>query len=257
MSVHPGSAIPPGAAAPEAPVPPMPLVSRILGSILSPGAVFANLRHHPRILGVFLISLVVSILSYLAISPIITQTQLEQMTEAIEKNENIAAEQKNEIIERQTAMMANPLMKALGPITAVLFIGGFYLLCGWLLQIGCNFLLGAQITFRQGMAGAVHASLPATILGALIKTPLVLMTKNLHAATSLALVLPDAEPSSALYGLLNAFDVFTIWTAIMISLAAAGLTGMKSSRTRPLAILFMVVAVVFSVIGSLLQGLGG
>lgn len=235
---------------------PMPFVSRVLGTMLSPSAVFQNLRWHPRLLGALLLSLVISLGSYAAIAPIINREQMTKITESIEKNENIPAGRKDEIIDQQAEMMAKPLIKALGYVSVAVVLLGFYALCALLLQLGCNFILGGQITFRQAFAGGLHAALPATLLGAVVKTPLILATQSLHAATSLALLLPEPNPASALYGALNAFDIFTVWTAVLVVMAGAGLTGFKTSRTRGLGVLFMVLAVVLGVIGALLQGLG-
>lgn len=243
MSTLETTAIPPSVA-------PMPFLQRLVGVFTAPRAVFENVRVHPAILGMLLLNLVCFLGSYVAIAPIISRVQIEKAQESIEKNENIPAERKEEILDQQERMMNSPAMKVIIPATGALFTVGTAFFWALVIMLGTNFMLGGQVTYRQSLSTALHVSPILMLAGGIVKTPLIMATKNLYAPTSLALVLPDADPQSPLFVALNTVDIFMIWSLVVLTIGVAAISGFKTEKARAVSILVFVVALVFSVGGA-------
>lgn len=231
-------------------VAPMPFFRRLVGIFTAPRPVFENLRVHPAILGMLLLNLVCFLGSYVAIAPIITRVQIEKAQEAIDKNENIPAEKKEEIMDRQREMMGSPAMKVIIPVTGALFTVGMAFFWALIVMVGTNFMLGGQIRYKQALATALHVSPIMMLLGGLVKTPLIMATKNLYAPTSLALLLPEADPQSPLFVALNTVDIFVIWSLVVLTIGISAISGFTTAKSRAVTIMVFVVALLFSVGGA-------
>ena len=96
----------------------------------------------------------------------------------------------------------------------------------------------------------MHVSPIMMLLGGLVKTPLIMATKNLYAPTSLALLLPEADPQSPLFVALNTVDIFVIWSLVVLTIGISAISGFTTAKSRAVTIMVFVVALLFSVGGA-------
>jgi hypothetical protein len=238
------------------PVPaPMPLFKRIVGTFTSPRSVFESLRAHPRWLDVLLIGIILGVVLYVPMSPIVEKMSLDKAVERLEKVQGMTAEQRERAIEGQRAFFQGPAFKALsiggalvGPVVVLLFYALLFLL-------GYGFLFGGQLKFVQAFSAACHLNLIFTLAG-LIKAPLILARKSMEVATSLALVLPDADSSSVIYGVLDMFDVFTLWGLFAMITGMAVMARVSTAKSRLFGVILFLVIMGIRVLGAMLGQMG-
>ncbi len=63
------------------------------------------------------------------------------------------------------------------------------------------------------------------VLGAVVKTLIIMATGNLMATPSLVLLIKDHDPQSTTYAFLMLFDVMTLWMLVVRSIGLARLSG--------------------------------
>jgi len=112
---------------------------------------------------------------------------------------------------------------------------------------------GTRATIWQGLAVAVHASVPL-LIGQLIATPLHFVRESLTSPLNLATFLPlmDSGTLPALF--FGTMDFFVLWWAGLLALGVAALTGRRARRYAwPLVAVYLgfagVVAAVIAVVG--------
>lgn len=177
-------------------------IERVIKIFYSPKEVFSWLSQKPDWAIPIIILIIVSLISVsLLYSPIIKPEQLKR----IEDSSRLTPEQ---IEEAKLRFEGNlPLVLALvstgvvSPIAILIISGILY---------GMFSLMGGEGKFRQVFAVCSYSNLVA-VLGVALKTPLQLAKGSSHVYTSLALVVPGLSTDSALFRLLNSFDIFALW----------------------------------------------
>jgi hypothetical protein len=93
----------------------------------------------------------------------------------------------------------------------------------------CNIILGGDSSFKKVLSVVTYTSLVPT-LGAILKTPLILVKNSLDVQIGLALLMPAGDFSKIRYMILSTLDIFSIWQIILI---AIGITVLyKFSMTK-------------------------
>jgi hypothetical protein len=227
-----------------------------LGNIFfDPGATFEDLRRKPR----FVLAMLLIIFSFSAFQiAFVEKVGLKKIIAArFESNsraQQMPVDQKNQMIEQQSAPMFKYISYVATPIVMAiaLFLGG---LLYWL-GIGA---MGGKTGFLNGVAVWVYSSLPPTIV-AMAANFLVLMIKPVDdidlASSQQGLVsanptmFMDLKGSPALAAVLSAIDLFAIWGLI---LAAIGLSrvGKLSSGAAwgvvlAISLFFLAIRVAFA-----------
>jgi len=93
-------------------------------------------------------------------------------------------------------------------------------------------LAGGTGSFGQVMGVVFWANLIGVGLGTLVKWPLIYAKQSVFAvATGLALLVPDAEPTSLIYQLLSIFDFFAIWAVYVMAIGFAKVHGFTFGKS--------------------------
>ncbi|TFH65360.1 MAG: hypothetical protein E4G91_02805, partial [Candidatus Zixiibacteriota bacterium] len=121
-----------------------------------------------------------------------------------------------------------------------------FLMAGIILLMG-TVVFGGSAKYMELIALVCFTGM-ISVLGQIIKTPLMVMKQTMDIRTSLAVLLPGSDMTSTAYTLLNTFtDVFFIWQVI---LSIAGVAVIYSfSKGKAAATVLIPVGVIAAVVG--------
>lgn len=113
---------------------------------------------------------------------------------------------------------------------------------------------GALVTFSQGLAVAVHATV-VLLLGQLIATPLQYVRESLTSPLNLAAVLPLVEDGTAVARFFGTMDFFALWWTGLLAVGLSVLTRRRTTRyALPLAGLYVGFAGVMTAVIAVMGG---
>jgi hypothetical protein len=204
-------------------------IGRIPGALFSPVATFQSIARRPTWLPPLVLWIAVSLLFTSVLLP---RVDIERMVRGqLEKRGgNVPEERVQSIVERQKAIapvlynvtaVVSPVVVSL--VVAVVFWGAFKAF-GW------------DLTFRQSLGAIVHAFLPA-IVSVLLFLPVIVRQSSVDPRTMGDLLmsnlgfLVDRRTSPAVHSILQSFDLFSIWTIVLlvIGLSAAARTSRRAA----------------------------
>ncbi len=228
--------------APE-PQPSMSAISRMFGVLFSPQKTFEDIAKKPT----WLIPVAVLTVLSIAVSFGLNQRMnwRDYVSQQIEKNpqaSQLSQDQKNQRIEAAAkfAPISTYVFGVVGPILFVLIIGlvmwGAYTLLG---GISTNFSTALAITAHAFMTGLISS--PLFLLIIFLKAPGTLDLDN-PIATNVAAFLPD-DSAKWLVALCKSFDVFTIWTLILLAIGFAAINPKKLKGGKSYMVAFGIWAV--------------
>jgi len=220
------------------PSPPPPdqqnVFSRIAGVLFAPAETFAAIARRPGIIGPLLVILVVSLATTAVIIPRMDfESILAQQSEQMRKqNPNMSEEQMAQI-EKFTRASG----KVFGWISPLMMVAWYAIVAGALLL--AFRLMGGEGTYKQAFSATLYAWMPLILFG-IIMTIVVLARGTFDPVTAQTLVksnpafLVDWKEQPVLYSLLASFDIFTIWTIVLLVFGFSALS--KASRAKSAAI---------------------
>ena len=214
---------------------PMSEARRLSGVFHEPGAVFADIAANGRWWLALLIVVVVTFsVAALMASHIGYDRIIQKSFESNSRLQEMPAEQKARAIETQRKIM--PFIMHVVPAVSVVI--GALVIAGVLLFI-MNAMLDAGLTFKQVLNIQTYASLPASLVGGaalvlvlFLKSPDEFDVQRPLAFNAGAFLNPDTS-AKWLQSLLGSFDLFTIWTIVLLAIgfsAACGQRKMPFSR---------------------------
>jgi hypothetical protein len=215
--------------------------SMLVNIFLSPLRVFGSIKAKPTWIIPFVILLLVTAVTVYMVAPMAMEMQKQQMM----TSDKFTPEQ------RELAVQEMETYKGIGSI--------FGAVAGTLGAAIMVFLMAAVILFMGTVVFGGSAKFMAlvslvsftgmiTVLGQIIKTPLMMMKQTMDIRTSLAVFLPGSDMMSVGYTLLNSFtDVFFVWQVI---LTIAGVAVIYSfSNGKATATVLIPVGVIAAIVG--------
>jgi len=207
--------------------------------LVSPAALFDELRERPRWIGALLLVVAIALLvAALIPSDVVMEYVRQQMTrgrpdvpaDAVERGLGIA---------RFTRFVGPVVGTAVGAflISAVLFL---------IYELG----MGGEAGFKPVLASTSHTLLIPTI-GNLLTLPIILRTGDLQASLSLDLLMPGMSHSGFAFRLLHGLNLFGLWGAVVLGIAMSRLYPKRSAGgaiTLTVA-LYLVVKALLAVAG--------
>ena len=222
------------AAAVVPPQEPSPLSEgqRLLDTFIAPSKTFTDLRRNASWWAPFLVSAIVSLMFVYVVDQRVgfrkvSENQLQMQPKQAERIESLPADQREKAMQRSVAL------------TKVISFGYPLLILVWLAIVAgvllatLKFGASADIKFKTLFALVVYASLPGifkallAILSLLAGVSSDSFTFQNPVATNPGYFI-DPVASPALYRLLSAFDIITIWTLV---LTAIGITCISKVKT--------------------------
>ena len=183
------------------------------------------------------------------------QTNLAK--ERIAANEKMSEEMKDQILAQMEAQASSPfkhVQMIVGVLLVVLvpifFVAAVFLLTG-------NFVLGGESNYKTMLAVYSWGSMIG-VLETIIKIPMMLASKSVHAYTSLAILFDTSEAGTALFKFANAIDVFSLWRVALwaIGFGIAYKFSKEKSYTA-IGLLYVIYVVLWVLISGVLSKLTG
>jgi len=223
---------PPGPAQPA-----MSLASRLANVLAAPSEVYDQVRVATASVAnwmapAVLLMLVSWIGAWLVFSQPAIQHQLTDIQDkAIQKaiaKQHLSKEQAERAQEAAAkyAGLGTKITAAVAPVMAGILIPVWWGLLGWL--IGTK-ALKAQFPFMKAIEVAGLANM-ITVLEAIVKTLLILVTSSAFATPSLALLIKDFDPQNPVHGALGAVNIMTFWFLAVVAIGLARLSGVATGR---------------------------
>jgi hypothetical protein len=183
--------------------------SMLLNVFVEPVRVFNRIRTNSTWLLPFIIALIV----LGAFTYLVTPYAMEAQKQQILSSEKMTPEQKDLAIQQMDTYKG--IASVIGAGAAL--IGGaimVFLTSGILMLMG-NVVFGGAAKYMTLVAVVCFAQMPS-VIGQIVKTPLILLKQSVDIRTSLAVLLPGGDTSSILYFLLNTLtDVFFVWELVL------------------------------------------
>jgi hypothetical protein len=217
---------------------PMNVFSRFIGIITAPRATFENVVAHPKILGMLLLTTVIS--AFGAALPMTTeagkQSTIDKQVQTMESFGMKVDDEAYARLQKGTAILpytTGGSVLVVTPIIIAIMAGIFFAVY--------NGAMGGEARFKQIYSVVVHAGV-ITALGQLFTGPLNYFRGSVSSATSLGALLPMLDEKSFIGRLAGMVDVFAVWWVLVL---AMGLAVLYRRRTQPTAItLFAIYAVI-------------
>jgi hypothetical protein len=200
---------------------------RLIGVLTSPEKTFQSIRERPSWVVALLVVLLVGAGVYLVMSQRMDMAEIVRESIAAQDRE-VPPEQAEAIIDfydRFGRAMAYGFIFVLQPILWVLAT-----LCLWV----ATRLVGGEATFKQGWATVIHSQLPQAV-GGLLSLPAILSRDTFHfedvqtgsvLPSNLGFLAPEGA-SAAVLSLLSAFDLFKLWTLVLLVIGFAAVARLK------------------------------
>lgn len=214
--------------------------SMLVNIFLEPVRVFRRVQVKSSWVLPFLIFFVVFLISGYLTAP----QKLDLMFQQIESSSEMQPE------ERQRALDQMEVAREWAGIATAGFlffaIPIFYFVGIGVVMLMGNVIFGGEARFRQ--VASVNAwSWMIFLLGVIIETALVLWKNSADVRLSLAILLPDLDPSSVIYNVVNGFtNPFTIWGTVVSILGLSIIYNF--SKGKAAAVVLIPAAVIIGII---------
>jgi hypothetical protein len=226
---------------------PMNVFARFIGIITAPRATFENVAMHPKILGMLLLTTVIS--AFGAALPMTTeagkQATIDRQVQAMESFGMTVTDEMYAGFQKGTAMLPYTTGGSVVVFTPIMIA----IVAGILFAV-YNGAMGGEARYKQIYAVVVHSG----VIGALqqlFSGPLNYFRGSVTSPTSLGGLLPMLDEKSFIGRLIGMIDIFTVWSVIVL---AIGLGVLYRRKTQPTAItLFAIYAIVIVCIAAFMS----
>jgi hypothetical protein len=214
---------------------PKNVLARIGGVLFSPGETFEDIVRKPDVLAPLIILLVIGYICTFMLMPIIDW-------DSIITAQTDAMRAKNPNIDNATIEKVESMTRSIGKVTG--YIGPLFGLIAWLVVAGALFLafraMGGAGTFKQAFSITLYSWIPLTICSILMSA-IAYAKGSFNPMMAPVIVksnpafLVDMKEQAGLFSLLSAFDLFTIWTIVLLVIGFAVMS--KFSKVKSAAII--------------------
>ena len=211
----------------------MSVINRIINVFIAPSKTFEHLIQKPEWVTPLIIALIMMVTFSIVMKNLIQTESVKAAREAIMKSDQIANDQKEQVIEQQTTMMKK--FWFVGIAIGMVLVGAGYFLSPLFLRIGGNSLLGGTATYIQILAIYGYSTL-IDFLAILVKAPLMMVNQSLRVDTGLGMLLGEPATRSALYTFLAKFDIFTFWQLAVLVIGLSILYKFSKGKAAALVI---------------------
>jgi hypothetical protein len=215
------------------------LPARVVGVIFSPRETYRSVAAHPRVLGVLILVLLISVgaTSAFLFTEVGKDALFDQQMRVIE---SFGARIPDEVYERMEEQLEwSPYFAGASQLVFIPLV--WAVLSGLLLGF-FNAILGGEATFKQVYAIVAHSGV-LVALQQLFVLPLNYARGSMSSPTSLAVFFPFLDEASFVSLLLGGIDLFFIWLIVNL---AIGIGVLYKKRTTPIAM--TMLGIYFSVI---------
>ena len=210
------------------------LPARIVGVLLAPRATYADVAARPRVLGVLVFVLLVSMAATFTFlsTEVGQQAALDQQVRQMEsfgRTVNDAQYERMEQMAPYARYFAGGSQLVFLPIAGLIVAGIAFAVF--------NAAMGGDATFKQVYAVVVHSGV-VMALQQLFVLPLAYARETMSSPTNLMVFLPFLDEDTFVARLLGSIDLFLIWWFVSLGI---GLGVLYRKRTGPIATTLLVI----------------
>jgi hypothetical protein len=217
---------------------------RIAGVLFAPGDTFADIVRKPSALAPLILLVLIAYASTIVTLPITDWEPLISQQQA-------AMRAQNPNIDSATLERMEGVTRMIGKITG--YVGPILLIGIWLIIAGVLFLafrlFGGEGKFSQAFAITIYAWIPLSISSILL-TVVARARGSFNPLMAPVLVksnpafLVDMKEHAALFSLLSALDLFTIWTLVLLVIGFATMSRFSKAKSAAIIVSLWLAGVV-------------
>lgn len=203
---------------------PLGFGAKLWNLFVDPRKTFQSVRANHEWVIVWLLVSVISIGAYLPIKSIVKESQIAQVEERLDQNQQMSEEKKAEVLSGMEEQFENPVYLLFVPISQILMI---VIVAGVLLFIG-NILLGGTASYLK-MLNAYAWTMMIVIPGSIVTVPLIMAKGSMDVSIGLG-VLASAETGPFVKKILSSFELFGLWQVWLSSVAVSVIANVDSRK---------------------------
>jgi hypothetical protein len=232
-------------AAPAPPVaePPKNVFQRIVGVLFAPGETFADIARRPDILWPLLLLLVIGYATTFMLVPRMDMDAAlaEQAAQMKKQNPNMSDDDIERIGRIGKASMK--VMQFIGPLIGVVM----YLVIALVLW-GAARMLGGQGEYKQALSATLYSWVPMILFSIILTVVAVARgsvdpTQMAVAVKSNPAFLVDMKEHPVLFSLLSNFDIFTIWTIVLLAFGFSAVTRLSKAKMATIIVVLYAIVI--------------
>ncbi len=233
-------------------------LQRVVDTFVAPEKTFTDVKKGANWWFPFVISAVVGLLYAFTIMhkiglPTLVDGLIHQSSALEDKLANATPEQATAI--RASLEIQFKFLYA-GPVFSMIF----GLVAGGILLATANFVAGGRATFKQMLGVWFYGTLPLTLFYALVTLAIAaglvgdqFNLKN-QLGTNIGYYLMGGESPKWLVELLSAADIFSIWTAIVLTMGLSTVAQIKRGAAAGVVVGWWFLFIVLKVVGAVIAG---
>jgi hypothetical protein len=217
--------------------------SMLVNIFLSPMRVFGSIKAKPT----WIIPFVITLLAMAGTAYVVAPLAMEMQKQQIMTSDKYTPEQRDQAVQQMETF------KGVGAIFGVVggIVGGaimVFLMAAIIMFMG-SVVFGGSAKFME-LVSLVCFTGMISVLGQLVKTPLMMMKQTMDIRTSLAVLLPGSDIKSFAYTILNSLtDVFFVWQIILVIGGVAVLYNFSKGKSAATVLIPVgVIMVIFSAV---------
>jgi len=217
---------------------------RIAGVFFAPGETFKDLARKPDILVPLLVIVLIGYATTIMVMPHLDwDAMIAQQGEMMKK--------KNPNADDAAIAQMGRFTKVITKVTV--WIGPLLVIVGYLIIAlvvwGACRMMGGEGDFKQAFSATLYAHFPRVVLG--IIAAVVVTARGMVDPTTMATIvksspafLVDMKEQPVFFSLLSSFELFQIWTIILLIIGFAALTRLSKAKTAAIVISLWVITLV-------------
>lgn len=234
--------------------------ARIAGALFAPAKTFQEIAWRPDITVPLLLLVIIGYINIAVIMPrmdwdAMTAAQSEQM-----KKQNREVSDADIQKMGRFAKAVGTVMGWVGPVLMIVW----YLIVAGVLLLAVR-LMGGEGNYKQALSATLYAWLPLVIF-TIVMTIVVALRGTFDPTQAATMVksnpafLVDMQEHPVLFSLVSSFDLFTIWTLVLLTFGFSALSKLSRGKSAAIVIaMFIVMTVIkvgFAALGALAGGAG-
>ena len=220
---------------------------RLAGVLFAPAETFADIARRPDILIPLLLFVILGYVTMFVSMPHYDfDAAFAQQAEMMKKqNPNMSDADLDRV-----ASFSKATMKVMQ------FVGPLFMVAWWaivaLVLFGAFRMMGGDLGFKQAFSATLYSWVPLTLFS-IILTVVVVLRKSVDPTEMATIVksnpafLVDMKEQPVLYSLLSAFDLFTIWTIVLLIFGFAAASKFSRAKSAAIVVSLWVVMLVIKV----------
>jgi hypothetical protein len=237
-----------------APAAPPSLGTCLVNIVAAPGEVFERLRPVPARASTWLVpGLLLVLVSWIGTAIVFSQDSIKQQMADIQEKGLQRQVEKGKLTQEQATQARDVAVKIGGIIMMAVsyivpvwlavitpFWWGFllWLIAGPILKGACPYFKAVELVGLVNVIG---------VLGAVLRTLLILITGNLFAGTTPALLIPNLDPGLTLHSAVLHLDLMTFWVLAIYGLGIAKVAGVAVGKAMAWTFAFWILITGFAI----------